>query len=98
MWNLDGVLPMLYHSFYNGGVDWIAEQTQKGIQSLKKDIPLYSGLFVPCLTPDDLSRAIAASFRGGASGVSLFSAGAMSDAHWERFRKASWSAADQSHP
>lgn len=98
VWNIDGVLPMLYHSFYNGGVDWIAEQTQKGIQSLKKDIPLYSGLFVPRLTPDDLSRAIAASLRGGASGVSLFSAGAMSDAHWERFRKASWSAADQSHP
>ena len=87
-WNLDGVLPMLYHSFYGEDITWIGEQVERGIGSLKKRIPLYSGLFVPRLTPDDLSGAISASFRGGASGISLFSAGAMSDEHWERFREA----------
>ena len=87
-WNLDGVLPMLYHSFYGEDITWIGEQVERGIGSLKKRIPLYSGLFVPRLTPDDLSGAISASFRGVASGISLFSAGAMSDEHWERFREA----------
>src|SRR5262249_11372215 len=68
-WNLDAVLPMLYHGFYKKDIGWIREQTQKGIKSLPKHIPLYSGLFIPQLSPEALSKAMAASFEGGANGV-----------------------------
>jgi len=86
-WDLDGVFPMLYHTSYGGDIAWIREQTEKGIKSLKRKIPLYSGLFVPSLSPEELAEAVKASLEGGASGVSLFSSGAMSDAHWESFRR-----------
>lgn len=85
VWDLDGVLPMLYHTFYDGNIAWIREQTEKGIRSLEGRVPLYSGLFVPSLSPEGLAEAALASLEGGASGISLFSSGAMSDEHWESF-------------
>ncbi|KPK96408.1 hypothetical protein AMJ80_00010 [bacterium SM23_31] len=87
-WNLDAVMPMLYHSFYNEDMEWIKKQTEKGVMSLPKNIPLYSGLYVPQLRPDELTEAVEASFDGGAKGIVLFSANAMTDAHWKYFSKA----------
>ena len=49
---------------------------------------LFSGLFVSALDPAELSEAIEVSLAAGASGVSLFSSGAMSDEHWDSFRAA----------
>ena len=88
VWNLDAVLPMLYHSFYEEDVQWVGEEVRKGIASLKNDIPLYSGLFIPALEPHELTEAIDVSVAAGAGGVSLFSAGAMTDEHWEVFKAA----------
>jgi uncharacterized lipoprotein YddW (UPF0748 family) len=85
VWKLDAVLPMLYHRYYQKDIPWIQEQVSKGVKSLSNRIPLYSGLFVPSLNPDELAQAVEASMKGGASGVSLFNAGSMTDAHWERF-------------
>jgi len=87
-WHLDGILPMLYHSFYEEDIAWIGEQVEAGVRSLPEKIPLYSGLFAPSLSPEELSQAMAISFEGGARGVSLFSVGAMSDEHWQSFRQA----------
>ena len=87
VWHLDAVLPMLYHGFYNKDIQWIQEQTAKGVKSLASRIPLYSGLFIPDLNPESLGRAVDASIAGGAAGISLFSASAMTDAHWKSFRQ-----------
>lgn len=87
-WDLDAVLPMLYHNFYNAGIGWIGDEVRRGIASLKRDFPLYSGLFVPALQPGELVEAIDVSLEGGAAGVSLFTAGAMSEEHWQRFSEA----------
>ena len=84
-WNLDAVLPMLYHSFYEEDLEWIGREVKKGIESLKKRIPLYSGLYIPAIRPDELAEAIAVSMANGAGGVSLFSDGAMDEDHWEAF-------------
>ena len=84
-WNLDAVLPMLYHPFYYQGIEWIKEQTEKGIYSLRKSEPLYSGLFVSALAPAGLSKAIEASISGGAQGVVLFEFHSMNDEHWKSF-------------
>ncbi len=85
VWKLDAVLPMLYHQYYKKDIPWIQEQVSKGVASLSHRIPLYSGLFVPSLNPDDLVKAVEASLQGGARGVSLFNAASMTEAHWERF-------------
>lgn len=71
-WKLDAVLPMVYNGFYNEDVAWIERATREGVQALGGRIPLYTGLYVPDLTPVDLGRAITCSFDGGARGVSLF--------------------------
>lgn len=82
-WNLDGFLPMLYHNFYNEDLNWIKEQLEKANRSVKNNAPIYSGLYVPELSPGNLGEAIRSSVDGGAQGVSLFSAGAMTEDHWE---------------
>lgn len=84
-WNLDAVLPMLYHSYYYQGIEWIKEQTEKGIYLTRRREPLYSGLFVSALSPGGLSQAIKASISGGAKGVVLFSARDMTEEHWRSF-------------
>jgi uncharacterized lipoprotein YddW (UPF0748 family) len=83
-WNLDAVMPMLYHGFYNKSIQWIGEQTKKGIASLHRPIPLYSGLFVPHLSPELLAEAVNVSLENGADGICLFSANAMTETQWER--------------
>jgi hypothetical protein len=45
---------------------------------------LYSGVFIPSLTPDEMETATSVSLAAGAAGVVYFDARAMSDAHWQR--------------
>lgn len=87
-WKLDAALPMLYARFYNEGIDWVEEQTRREVELLSDSVPLYSGLSVTQLDPEDLSKAVKASYKGGASGVSLFSAQAMTAGQWQSFSKA----------
>lgn len=84
-WGLDAALPMLYHSFYEEDIAWIQAECAKGVAALPANTPLYSGLFVPALTPKELAEAVRASIAGGARGISLFSAQAMTEVHWQSF-------------
>jgi len=86
-WNLDAVLPMLYHNFYYQGIEWIKEQTEKGTYSLRKDEPLYSGLMVSQFSPAGLAKAVEAAISGGAKGVVLFESHSMTDEHWKSFKE-----------
>ena len=85
VWNLDGALPMLYHRLYGKETIWIREQTERGVTSLRNRAPLYSGLLVFRLRPDELARAVEAALDGGASGVAIFPAQAMSESQWKIF-------------
>jgi len=87
-WRVDAVLPMLYHGFYNAGLDWVTARTRAGIGSLKPGVELYSGLYVPHLAPEDVPAALCAAREGGAAGVSLFDVRAMSEEHWRHFAAA----------
>lgn len=87
-WKLDAALPMLYHSLYGEGIEWIREKTEKGVKSLAGRLPLYSGLLLFRMSPEELAKAIAASLEGGAKGVVLFPAQAMTEAHWKSFSQA----------
>ncbi len=84
-WKLDGALPMLYNNFYGKGVDWIGEQTAQEVKSQVYPKPIYSGIFVPGLSPEELTRAMESAAAGGASGVVLFSAGSMTEEDWKTF-------------
>jgi uncharacterized lipoprotein YddW (UPF0748 family) len=87
VWKLDSVLPMLYNGFYNEGIDWIKEKTAVEVKSSIYHVPLYSGLMVSQLKDELLGEAIAAAYGGGASGVSLFSAGSMNNENWKEFKE-----------
>jgi uncharacterized lipoprotein YddW (UPF0748 family) len=85
-WNLDAVMPMLYHSLYKKGPEWIREETEKGVRSLRGRAPLYSGILIFHLDEKEFARAVEACLEGGANGVVLFEGGAMSEARWGVFR------------
>ena len=87
-WGLDAVLPMLYHGFYNEEIPWIGEMTRSGIERLPADTPYYSGLFVPHISPENMSLAYTTALDAGAKGISLFNSSSMSDAHWDRLADA----------
>ncbi|MGE5621051.1 MAG: family 10 glycosylhydrolase [archaeon] len=87
-WDLDAFLPMLYHGYYGKGVDWIGEVTVKEVKWLNGRAPLYSGVFIPQLNPQELAKAVEVSVSGGAKGVSLFLANSMTDEHWKSFKEA----------
>ena len=76
-WDLDGFLPMLYHGFYNENIDWIGDQVAKNQKLLVKEKPIYAGLFLPHLKPDELRLAYNSAINGGAKGISLFAYGNM---------------------
>ncbi len=81
-WNLDAYLPMLYHNFYNAGLPWIGEQLTREIGELQNKKPVYAGLFIPSLKPEELAEAFRVSSEAGASGVSLFNYGSLTEEHW----------------
>lgn len=81
-WQVDDVLPMIYHNFYNEELDWIGYATEQGVQDLQgKAVDLHTGVFVPELSPEELGTAIAEARAHGASGIAFFSANSLSDAH-----------------
>jgi len=84
-WNLDGFMPMLYNSFYEAGPSWVKDQTREGVTTVKK--PVYSGLFVHGMDDVVFTQTVEMALQGGASGVSLFSDGAMTADKWNTFRK-----------
>ncbi len=87
-WDLDAFLPMLYHNFYNAGIDFIREHTKKALERLKQannDKPIYSGIFLSALKADELEVANQMAREGGAGGISIFALEQTSDEYMKRF-------------
>lgn len=82
---LDAFLPMLYHTFYDAGPEFVKTYTQEAVRAVKA--PVYSGLFVGPLNAADFTRTIRMALDGGASGVSIFDAGAMTPARWRLLKE-----------
>ncbi|HKI96183.1 MAG TPA: hypothetical protein VJ992_12925 [Gemmatimonadales bacterium] len=80
-WPLDAAFPMIYHNFYEKPVAWIGPATREGVTALRGRAALYSGLYLPSLTPDELTQAVALARANGANGVSLFESGGITEAH-----------------
>jgi hypothetical protein len=86
-WPLDEVFPMVYHSFYDQDIEWIGETTWAGVRALPASVKLYTGLYIPALTPEDLNIAIRTILHAGASGFCLFEYNALNEEHWRVVRK-----------
>ena len=81
-WNIDMVLPMIYHNFYNEELDWIGFATRQGVEDLSaRETELHTGLFIPSIPADQLKEALEQAKSNGAKGVALFDAGALSEEH-----------------
>lgn len=87
MWDLDQVHPMIYHNFYNKPPEWIQEATREGVEALSGKFPLYSGVFVPELTPEDMAKVYSWCRRGNADGVTLFNWNSMREDQWKAFQQ-----------
>ncbi len=79
-WPLDMVFPMIYHSFYLKDLAWIGEAVQEGVAAIP-NTPLHAGLYLPDLTPEDLTEAVRQARANGAAGVSVFEMNGLSEAH-----------------
>ncbi len=80
-WPLDAVFPMLYHGFYNEGLDWIGRSIREGLRDAAPGRRLYAGLYLPDLPADTLSEALRAAIEAGASGVSMFEMDGLTESH-----------------
>src|SRR5579871_5417678 len=78
---LDAFLPMLYHVYYDAGPEFVKQYTAEAVATVTA--PIYSGLFVSPLSDADFETTIGMALGAGASGVSLFDAGAMNPKRWE---------------
>ena len=86
-WNVDKVLPMIYHSFYNEEIDWIGYATRQGVSDLEgRDTELHTGIYLPPMSGEDLTEAIKQAKDNGASGVSFFDGGALTEDHFQAIR------------
>ena len=83
---LDAFLPMLYHTFYEAGPEFVRQYTAEAVATVRQ--PVYSGLYVGPLNDSELARTIDMALSAGASGVSIFDAGAMTAARWAVFARA----------
>jgi uncharacterized lipoprotein YddW (UPF0748 family) len=86
-WKLDAFLPMLYNTFYEAGPEWVGRYTREGVASVKK--PVYSGVFAGGMDDAALSNVMDAALSAGASGISIFSDGAMTETKWKALKSAS---------
>jgi uncharacterized lipoprotein YddW (UPF0748 family) len=83
---LDAFLPMLYDTFYETGPEFVRRYTQEAVATVHA--PVYSGLFASPLSAEDFTRTIQMALDGGASGVSIFDYGAMTDERLKLFSAA----------
>ncbi len=83
-WNVDEVLPMIYHNFYNEEVDWIGFATKQGVKDLKgKETKLHTGIYLPPMSAEDVDIAIQLAKDNGASGISFFDGNAITEEQFE---------------
>ncbi|MCG6957237.1 MAG: hypothetical protein LJF04_14705 [Gemmatimonadetes bacterium] len=90
-WGLDGVFPMLYHSFYLEDLPWIGASAREGVGAVAAagdGTALRAGLYIPSLDPDSLAEAVGIARDAGAQGVSLFEMDGLNDVHLEALKNA----------
>ncbi|MEL7530418.1 MAG: family 10 glycosylhydrolase [Bacteroidota bacterium] len=90
-WRLDKVFPMIYHSFYNEGLNWIKRSTASGVNDIANRFTLHTGLYMPALKKmNHLQKAVQRSRQGGAEGIAIFNGDNLAEEYWEHLQDALW--------
>lgn len=87
-WDLDAYLPMLYHGFYNRDIDFIEEHTKKALMRLNGKAPVYSGLYMPDIKPNQMAAAHQHALTAGAKGISIFALENTTEEQWASLKVA----------
>jgi uncharacterized lipoprotein YddW (UPF0748 family) len=80
-WPLDAVFPMLYHEFYEESIEWVGASAGEGVAALSGARPLYAGLYLPSLSPEELAAGVRVALDAGAGGTATFEMDGLTDAH-----------------
>lgn len=86
-WKLDAVFPMIYHTCYNEDISWIRSAVEEGIEKINEKFPIYSGLYIPDILPNELESAVQFAREGGSQGISLFEYASLKEDHWKLLNK-----------
>jgi uncharacterized lipoprotein YddW (UPF0748 family) len=86
-WKLDYVMPMLYQRYEGQPVEWIETATREGVEALAGRIPLFSGLHLALLNPQEFGLATSLSLKAGASGIVLFPGNAMNEDYYKYMKE-----------
>jgi len=86
-WPLDAVFPMVYHNFYNEDIGWIGDVTYQNVAKVNDRFPHYTGIYIPSLSPGELSNAVKNAANAGSYGIAVFDYNALTDAHWALLKK-----------
>jgi uncharacterized lipoprotein YddW (UPF0748 family) len=87
-WPLDAVFPMLYHNFYEEGLEWIGRSVREDLAAVAArkaqaagvahaPARIFAGLYLPALSREERERATAIARDAGAHGVSFFEMGGL---------------------
>ncbi len=72
-WHLNYYFPMAYHNFYGKKYHWLKKVSEIDKKAVGIHSKIFTGLFLPALKKGhSLTKAMKASFRGGADGVAFF--------------------------
>ncbi len=86
-WELDAVMPMLYHQYYFEPLSWIETATREGVDALNSNTSYYSGLFINEIESKEFASVVDYAAKGGAKGICLFNANGMSKRQWRALSK-----------
>lgn len=86
-WKLDAAMPMIYQKYYGEELSWIGGATSEGVGEVAGRFPIYSGMQMAHVEPEELEQAVQYARDAGAAGPAIFSFGG-SQRHWAVFGKA----------
>ncbi|MEG1606958.1 MAG: family 10 glycosylhydrolase [Mucinivorans sp.] len=89
-WPLDRAFPMIYHGFYYGGVDWIAQCVRECRQTMNPNGELYLGLYIPDFgnpKGPTITQAVQAGLDNGAKGIAMYTYDNLSKEQKEELKK-----------
>jgi len=72
---------MAYHTFHAEPLEWVGTATREGRASLPEATPLFTGLHLHDLSPDDMGAPVEIALSAGAAAISLFEMDGVTDAH-----------------
>jgi uncharacterized lipoprotein YddW (UPF0748 family) len=83
---LDAFFPMLYHTFYEAGPEFVRQYTEEAVHAVS--VPVHSGLYVAPLDAAAFTTTVGMAVSGDAAGVSIFDFGAMTAERWQLLKAA----------